>query len=160
MAVLRVVDRRVDDRRRVSVSWVDGSTLTHEMHVSLPVDGAESEKVRWYLEDYAEFPSEPAPAVARDAEALLAMVGRQLFEQVFAERGATRVWDKAEADLAGGAGGDRHRPVRRAGCAVGAAARSRLGPGGGARGGSVRPDPSRDRPPGATPAPRPGVCWG
>ena len=28
--------------------------------MSLPVDGAESEKVRWYLEDYAEFPADPA----------------------------------------------------------------------------------------------------
>lgn len=38
--------------------------------------GGESEKVRWYLEDYAEFPAEPAPALARDAEDLLATVGR------------------------------------------------------------------------------------
>ena len=100
MAVLRVVDRRVDDRRKVTVSWVGGSTLTHEADVSLPVDGVESEKVRWYLEDYAEFPAEPAPAIARDAEALLARVGRDLFERVFAGRSAARVWTKAEDDLA------------------------------------------------------------
>ena len=34
MAVLRVVDRRMGDRRKVTVSWADGSTLTHEMEVS------------------------------------------------------------------------------------------------------------------------------
>jgi tetratricopeptide (TPR) repeat protein len=100
VAVLRVVDRRVDDWRRVTVSWVGGTTLTHEMDVNLPVDGVESEKVRWYLEDYAEFPAEPAPAVARDAEAVLATVGRQLFARVFAGRGAMKVWANAEADLA------------------------------------------------------------
>jgi hypothetical protein len=101
VAVLRIVDRRLHDRRQLTVSWVDGSPLTHEIAVDLPVDGLESEKVRWYLEDYAEFPAEPAPAIARDAEALLARVGRQLFERVFAERGATRVWTKVEDDLAG-----------------------------------------------------------
>ena len=49
VAVLRVVDRRVGDRRTVSVSWLGGAPLTHEMTVDLPVDGVESEKVRWYL---------------------------------------------------------------------------------------------------------------
>ena len=81
MAVLRVVDRRVGDRRKVTVEWTSGSMLSHEADdLDLPVDGAESEKVRWYLEDYAEFPAEPAPAVARDAERVLATVGRELFE--------------------------------------------------------------------------------
>ena len=101
MAVLRVVDRRVGDRRTVSVSWLGGAPLTHEMTVDLPVDGVESEKVRWYLEDYAEFPADPAPTMARSAEELLTTVGRQLFERVFADRSAAKVWTKAEADLAG-----------------------------------------------------------
>ena len=77
-----------------------GAPLTHETDVELPVDGAESERVRWYLEDYAEFPADPAPEVARGAEELLASVGRELFERVFAARGAARVWTTAEADLA------------------------------------------------------------
>jgi hypothetical protein len=100
VTVLRVVDRRVDDRRRVTVSWLDGGSLSHEAVVSLPGDGVESEKVRWYLEDYAEVPAEPAPVIARDAEALLGSVGRQQFERVFAEPGAAKVWAQAEADLA------------------------------------------------------------
>src|SRR3954464_3676629 len=95
-----MVDRRVGDRRHISVSWVDGVPLTHETTVSLPVDGAESEKVRWYLEDYAEFPVDPAPALARDAEELLAAAGGRLFGRVFAGRGATKVWDRAVDDLA------------------------------------------------------------
>ncbi|WP_433784642.1 CHAT domain-containing protein [Actinomycetospora sp. CA-101289] len=95
-----MVDRGVGDRRRVSVSWVGGAPLTHETEVELPVDEAESERVRWYLEDYAEFPADPAPAVARSAEELLASVGRELFERVFAARGAARVWTSAEAELA------------------------------------------------------------
>lgn len=38
--------------------------MTHKMDVDLPVDGVESEKVRWDVEDYAEFPADPAPMMA------------------------------------------------------------------------------------------------
>ena len=136
MAVLRVVDRRVDDRRKVTVSWVDGSTLTHEIDVSLPVDGVESEKVRWYLEDYAEFPAEPAPAIARDAEALLETAGRELFERVFAGRGATRVWTQAQDGFADARVEIDTDPSDVPGVPW-ELLRSRLEPGGGARGGAV-----------------------
>jgi hypothetical protein len=100
VAVLRVVDRRLRERRKVSVSLVDAATLAHEIDAELPVDEA-SEKVRWYLEDYPEFPTDPAPAEARDAEELLAAVGRQLFERVFAERD-----DDIGSDDGGGDGGE------------------------------------------------------
>jgi hypothetical protein len=32
-----------------------------------PSDDGDGERVRWYLEDYAEFPADPAPAIAREA---------------------------------------------------------------------------------------------
>jgi hypothetical protein len=50
--------------RRVAVAEVAG----------LPGDG-EGERVRWYLEDYAEFPADPAPVIAREAGAQLAQAG-------------------------------------------------------------------------------------
>ena len=97
-----------------------------EVRVDLPVDGVESEKVRWYLEDYAEYPAEPAPRSARDAE--LSGVGRAgAVRAGLRRRGAARGVGEGEAAWAGrGAGGDRHRPGRRAGRAVGAAAGSGL----------------------------------
>jgi hypothetical protein len=66
------------------------------------VDGADSEKVRWYLEDYAEFPAAPAPLLARNAETALSTVGRELFRQVFTEAGA--LWAVATDGAPGLAG--------------------------------------------------------
>ena len=58
---------------------------------------ADGERIRWYLEDYAEFPADPAPVIARDAEARLAQAGAELFGRVFSERGCG-------GDLGAGAG--------------------------------------------------------
>jgi hypothetical protein len=67
-------------RRRVEVSWQDGASRRLAVN---DIDGAhgegDGERIRWYLEDYAEFPADPAPAIARDAEARLAHAGADLF---------------------------------------------------------------------------------
>jgi tetratricopeptide (TPR) repeat protein len=60
------------------------------------------EDVRWYLEDYLQYPVEPAPAIARRVEARLAELGAGLFTQVFETgRAAIRLWDAVAGDLAG-----------------------------------------------------------
>ena len=87
--------------RRVEVTWQDGphrqvavSTFPHRAEAD-----ANAEKVRWYLEDYAEFPDEPAPRLARDAEAILADTGTSLFGQVFTGLDAAAIWAQARAQL-------------------------------------------------------------
>ena len=100
-AILRMVDRRVGDRRNIAVTWVDGVPLTHETSASLPVDGAKSEKVRRYLEYYAEFPTDPAPALGpRHGE--VARGGRASTVRADVRRTrAVKVWAKADDELAG-----------------------------------------------------------
>ena len=64
MPVLRISDVPLGGgRRRVEVTWQDGparqvvvSTFAYQ------AGDAEAEKVRWYLEDYPEFPADPGPA--------------------------------------------------------------------------------------------------
>src|SRR5262249_16805889 len=48
-----------------------------------PPQERDGERIRWYLEDYAEFPADPAPEIARAAETQLAQQGTDLFRQVF-----------------------------------------------------------------------------
>ena len=65
--VLRVVDRRNGEGHRVVVSLEAPGVRPPECAatVTVSVDAADAERVRWYLEDYAEFPSDPAPRMAR-----------------------------------------------------------------------------------------------
>jgi hypothetical protein len=83
-----------DGQRRVDVTWTDGPA-PRTAKASLPDPGAgdhDAELIRWYLEEYAEYPADPAPERARRAEAALAAAGTSLFDQVFASRGAAAIW--------------------------------------------------------------------
>jgi tetratricopeptide (TPR) repeat protein len=86
---------------RVAVELEDGAHWTATAQVRLAMDQGELERVRWYLEDYLEYPIDPAPTIAAQVEANLVTLGRELFGQVFAGREATRLWDRAEPGLAG-----------------------------------------------------------
>jgi tetratricopeptide (TPR) repeat protein len=89
--------------RRVRVSWREEGALPREAEAvfAVPTGDQEGERVRWYLEDYAEFPADPAPAVAAAAEAQLAQEGTDLFRRVFAGADAAEIWGRARDRLAG-----------------------------------------------------------
>jgi hypothetical protein len=101
MPLLQVTDVSVGgDRRQVKVIWQDGparraATATFSYQVS----EQEAEKVRWYLEDYAEFPANPAPVLAADAETRLNRIGADLFRRVFTGQDAAWIWGQAQAQL-------------------------------------------------------------
>ena len=61
-----------------------------------PRDG---EDIRWYLEDYLEFPADPAPVIASRVEGRLAAIGVELFEEVFGSRDGQRLWNRAQERL-------------------------------------------------------------
>ena len=44
------------------------------------------ENLRWYLEDYLEYPIDPAPMIAAQVEQRMAEVGRELFTAIFDSR--------------------------------------------------------------------------
>jgi hypothetical protein len=81
----------------VRVAWRgEGAWLREASAVfAVPGDAGGGERIRWYLEDYAEFPAGPAPAFAAEAEAQLAQAGEDLFHQVFAEPDAVGIWYRA-----------------------------------------------------------------
>ena len=82
------------------MSWQDGDA--RQMAVSsfaYQVGDQDAEKVRWYLEDFAEFPADPAPRQATGAESVLAETGAGLFTRVFSGRDAAGIWDRAQARL-------------------------------------------------------------
>ncbi len=66
---------------RVELS-LDGSApvRTRFQFVLSPQD---QEDLRWYLEDYLQYPLDPAPTIAARIEQRMAEVGKELFEKVF-----------------------------------------------------------------------------
>src|ERR1700683_4004162 len=89
--------------RRVEVSWQDGPV--RQVAVSpfaYQLSAADAEKVRWYLEEYPEFPADPAPQMAVEAESVLAETGTGLFAKVFAGVDATGIWTLARSRLGQG----------------------------------------------------------
>jgi len=99
MPTLRLVQEAIDPSgtHRVAVELQeDGSRWSATAKVDLDLDRAELERLRWYLEDYLEYPIDPAPKIAAQVEQRLVELGRDLSGQVFQVREATRLWDRAE----------------------------------------------------------------
>jgi len=102
MAELRISELPAGSaaQRQVQLMWQDGAA--RRVAVSslgdLP-DERDGERIRWYLEDYAEFPADPAPAIALEAEAQLAQAGADLFRRVFSDPDAVGIWERARDRL-------------------------------------------------------------
>ena len=50
---------------------------------SSPLDDVAREDLRWYLEDYLQYPHDPAPNIAARIEHRMTKLGTELFEKVF-----------------------------------------------------------------------------
>jgi tetratricopeptide (TPR) repeat protein len=83
--------------RRVEVTWDDGRAAPRVAVTEFDAmpDTGDGERIRWYLEDYAEFPADPASALAQAAEARLAQAGEDLFRRVFSSNDAVGIWERA-----------------------------------------------------------------
>jgi hypothetical protein len=98
--VLRISDEPSAGTRRVEITWQDGPARQAVVSTFAYRAGeVDAEKVRWYLEDYAEFPADPGPRLARDAEAILAGTGTSLFGHVFTGLDAAGIWKDVRARL-------------------------------------------------------------
>ncbi|MEU7906604.1 CHAT domain-containing protein [Actinoplanes sp. NPDC049118] len=68
--------------------------------VEFTMSAADRERVRWYLEDFLEYPVQPAPTIAAGVEKRLAELGEQLFSEVFDGRDGQRLWGRLQDRLA------------------------------------------------------------
>jgi tetratricopeptide (TPR) repeat protein len=103
MAELRINDipGSAGQPRRVEVTWKDGRSAPRVAVAEFGAepDAGDGERIRWYLEDYAEFPEDPAPALAAAAETRLAQAGEDLFRRVFSGGDAAGIWERARDKL-------------------------------------------------------------
>ena len=102
MVILRLV-HRVEGPGQVVELALEGlgarRTATARFRVSMSAQ--DREDVRWYLEDFLQYPLDPAPLIARRVENRLAALGSELFTGVFeANRDTMRLWAAVAGSLA------------------------------------------------------------
>ena len=89
-----------DGQRRITVSWQDGPIPWQAVSsFRYQVDKQDAEKIRWYLEDYAEYRADPAPGIALETEHRLAQIGTDLFRHVFSGQDTAGIWAQARNRL-------------------------------------------------------------
>jgi tetratricopeptide (TPR) repeat protein len=93
--VLRVSCRPVGAGFAVALTLEGaGAPRAAQAQFALTLSAQDREDVRWYLEDYLQYPVAPAPQVAGRVEVRLAELGTDLFRHVFdANRDTMRLWD-------------------------------------------------------------------
>ena len=84
VVTLRLVDRVEGPAHVVDLSLEgNGPRQAASVRFEFELSARDREDVRWYLEDYLQYPVDPAPEIAREVEARLAMRGEELFGRVF-----------------------------------------------------------------------------
>lgn len=60
----------------------------------------DQERLRWYFEDYLQYPQDPAPSIARKVEQSLTEIGIELFDKIFKSNfDAHKIWSYALPQL-------------------------------------------------------------
>jgi len=93
---LRLNHSVTEDGHRVQVDLEDGATQqSATSYFSFLMSEQDREDVRWYLEDYLEYPVAPAPTIAARVERRLAELGLDLFAKLFPVGSDARaIWDR------------------------------------------------------------------
>src|SRR5438105_1310731 len=71
-------------RYRANITLRDDAPGEHAAEVEFPftLSPEDRERIRWYLEDFLQFPMDPAPAIAQGVERRMAEVGTELFKSL------------------------------------------------------------------------------
>jgi tetratricopeptide (TPR) repeat protein len=91
-----------DGRHRVEVTLLEdgGAPRKAVTAFELAMSDADRERVRWYLEDYLEYPLDPAPTIAAGVEQRMAQLGKELFSAIFNDRDTAALWNAIQGRLA------------------------------------------------------------
>ncbi|MBQ0990709.1 CHAT domain-containing protein [Micromonospora sp. H61] len=94
--VLRLTQTATGDGQHVVTTGLTGlagyAEASAKSRFALSITDDDRERIRWYLEDFLEYPLDPAPAIAAAVERRLAEIGTQLFKLVFANEEARELW--------------------------------------------------------------------
>ncbi len=103
MPTLRITQRtEPEGKYRVEIA-LEGDGLPRQTATAtfpFEMTAQDHEDLRWYLEDYLQYPFDPAPTIAARIEDRMAAIGRELFEKVFqSDEQSRRLWAKVYENL-------------------------------------------------------------
>ena len=88
-----------EGRYRVMAEFENGGVRrSAESRFELQFTAQDQEDIRWYLEDFLQYPMDPAPVIAARIERRMAEIGVELFTKAL---GNTPVWHEVRHDLSG-----------------------------------------------------------
>src|ERR1039458_10798683 len=88
-----------ESRYRVVAEFENGGVRrSAESRFELKLTAQDQEDIRWYLEDFLQYPMDPAPAIAAGIERRMAEIGADLFTKAL---GNTPVWHEVRHHLSG-----------------------------------------------------------
>ena len=80
-----------EDRYRIEIEFDDGdSRQTPEARFEFKMTDQDRGDLRWYLEDYLQYPLDPAPQIAERIEGRIKELGIELFKKIFQANDETR----------------------------------------------------------------------
>lgn len=102
MGLLRIVQSKVSENRYHVTVEVEGdrqARQTAESEFDFELTETDHERIRWYLEDYLQYPHDPAPTIAAGVEKQIEEIGSELFNKVFGSRDAFKLWARIQDKL-------------------------------------------------------------
>ncbi len=90
-----------EGRHRVDLDLTgDGAPRAATSDFAFSLSPQDEEDLRWYLEDFLQYPHEPAPTIAKRVEGRMGEIGAELFKVVFQADEDTRdIWSRVRERL-------------------------------------------------------------
>jgi len=85
VTLLRLTERSHQDQHQIDIclELPDGTQQAAVSHFDFTFGPEDESQIRWYLEDYLQYPQDPAPLLAARIERRMSELGMQLFRCVF-----------------------------------------------------------------------------
>lgn len=92
--------KTADIRVEIAAEIPNCPRITAVVEFDFEVNKQDEEDIRWYIEDYLQYPMDPAPKIAVKAEEKIRKIGLDLFDHIFGQDTAARdLWAQLRGSL-------------------------------------------------------------